>query len=146
MTMFKLSKDIPDQIRKSPELPNIVALSFFSGAIVLDYGIEKAGIHPVLASEIEPNARKTILLNRPNIGLIGDINNYSAKDIRKFAPNHFLLVPGVGAQGGSLQEVSKYGLIKDCGLIVNSSRGIIYASNNEDFAEAARLEALAVKQ
>ena len=73
-TMFKLSKDIPDQIRKSNEVPDIVALSFFSGAMGLDYGIEKAGIHPLVASEIEPNARKTILLNRPDIGLIGDIN------------------------------------------------------------------------
>ncbi|MGN0738568.1 MAG: DNA cytosine methyltransferase [Treponema sp.] len=84
-TIFKLCKDIPDQIRKSDDIPNIVALSFFSGAMGLDYGIEKAGIHPLLASEIEPNARKTILLNRPNIGLIGDINNYNASQIRKFA-------------------------------------------------------------
>lgn len=53
------------------------------------------------------------------------------------APTHFLLVPGVGAQGGSLQEVCKYGMTKDCGLIVNSSRGIIYASNGTDFAQAA---------
>lgn len=62
--------------------------------------------------------------------------------IRKHAPNHFLLVPGVGAQGGSLQEVSRYGLNKDCGLLVNSSRSIIYASSGEDFAERAREEAL----
>ena len=59
------------------------------------------------------------------------------EDIRKVAPNHFLLVPGVGAQGGSLQEVCKYGIIKDCGLLVNSSRGIIDASNGDDFAEVA---------
>ncbi len=84
-TIFKFCKDIPDQIRNSDEIPHIVALSFFSGAMGLDYGIEKAGIHPLLASEIEPNARKTILLNRPKIGLIGDINNYSACEIRKFA-------------------------------------------------------------
>lgn len=84
-TIFKLSKDIPDQVRKDSAVPDIVALSFFSGAMGLDYGIEKAGIHPLLTSEIEPNARKTILLNRPNIGLIGDINNYSASEIRKFA-------------------------------------------------------------
>ena len=63
------------------------------------------------------------------------------EDIRKVAPNHFLLVPGVGAQGGSLQEVCKYGMIKDCGLLVNSSRGIIYASNGEDFAEVAAQKA-----
>lgn len=62
-------------------------------------------------------------------------------DIRKCAPNHFLLVPGVGAQGGSLQEVCKYGIIKDCGLLVNSSRGIIYASQGEDFAQMAAQKA-----
>jgi orotidine-5'-phosphate decarboxylase len=63
-------------------------------------------------------------------------------DIRKIVPGHFLLVPGVGAQGGSLQEVAKYGLTKDCGLLVNSSRNIIYASKETDFAEKARAEAL----
>ncbi|MGA3013400.1 MAG: orotidine-5'-phosphate decarboxylase [Bacteroidales bacterium] len=61
--------------------------------------------------------------------------------IRKIVPNHFLLVPGVGAQGGSLQEVAKYGLIADCGLLVNSSRNIIYASKEADFALKAREEA-----
>lgn len=59
------------------------------------------------------------------------------KNIRKITPYNFLLVPGVGAQGGSLKEVCEHGLNKDCGLLVNSSRGIIYASNKEDFAEAA---------
>jgi orotidine-5'-phosphate decarboxylase len=63
------------------------------------------------------------------------------KAIRKYAPNHFLLVPGVGAQGGNLQEVCKYGIIDDCGLLVNSSRGIIYASSNEDFADIAAKKA-----
>ncbi|MGZ3813921.1 MAG: orotidine-5'-phosphate decarboxylase, partial [Mucilaginibacter sp.] len=66
--------------------------------------------------------------------------------IRKLAPDHFLLVPGVGAQGGSLEDVCKYGMNNDCGLIVNSSRAIIYASSGEDFAEAARAEALKVQQ
>ena len=58
-------------------------------------------------------------------------------EIRTIAPRHFLLVPGVGAQGGSLEEVAKYGLIDECGLLVNSSRGIIYASSGADYAEAA---------
>lgn len=58
--------------------------------------------------------------------------------IRNIIPEHFLLVPGVGAQGGSLQDVSKYGLNKDCGLLVNASRAIIYASEKEDFAVEAR--------
>lgn len=61
--------------------------------------------------------------------------------IRQLAPDNFLLVPGVGAQGGSLEEVAKYGMNSMCGLIVNSSRGIIHASNGEDFAEAAARKA-----
>ena len=62
-------------------------------------------------------------------------------EIRKIIPNNFLLVPGVGAQGGSLSEVCKYGLNKNIGLLINSSRGIIYASNELDFVEKARSEA-----
>ena len=62
-------------------------------------------------------------------------------DIRTIIPEHFLLVPGVGAQGGSLEEVAKYGLNSTCGLLVNSSRQIIYASSEADYAKAARLEA-----
>lgn len=62
-------------------------------------------------------------------------------DIRAVAPDHFLLVPGVGAQGGSLKEVAEYGMTRDCGLIVNASRQILYASDGEDFAQAARNEA-----
>lgn len=69
--------------------------------------------------------------------VVGATQGKMFKDIRMVAPTHFLLVPGVGAQGGSLQEVCKYGMTKDCGLIVNSSRGIIYASNGTDFAQAA---------
>ena len=67
-------------------------------------------------------------------------------DVRRIVPGNFLLVPGVGAQGGSLEEVCKYGLTKDCGLLVNSSRGIIYASNGTDFAEAAGREAQKLQQ
>jgi len=63
-------------------------------------------------------------------------------EIRKIVPNSFLLVPGVGAQGGSLAEVCKYGMNEKIGLLINSSRGIIYASNGTDFAEKAREEAL----
>lgn len=66
--------------------------------------------------------------------------------VRKWAPKHFLLVPGVGAQGGSLHDVCQYGMIDDCGLLVNSSRGIIYASNGEDFAEKAASTAKDLQQ
>lgn len=61
--------------------------------------------------------------------------------IRKIVPNHFLLIPGVGAQGGNLQEVARYGLNDQCGLLVNASRSILYASSGNDFAEAAAKEA-----
>lgn len=66
--------------------------------------------------------------------------------IRKIVPNHFLLVPGVGAQGGDLKAVSRAGMNKQCGLLVNSSRQIIYASSGSDFAEKARAAALAIQQ
>ena len=78
--------------------------------------------------------------------VVGATQGAMFQDIRRIAPNHFLLVPGVGAQGGSLQEVCKYGMNQDCGLLVNSSRGIIYASNGEDFAEVAGNKARALQQ
>ncbi len=78
--------------------------------------------------------------------VVGATQGRMFEDIRKVAPHHFLLVPGVGAQGGSLEEVCKYGMTKDCGLLVNSSRGIIYASREHDFADAARLAARTVQQ
>ena len=78
--------------------------------------------------------------------VVGATQGRMFEDIRKMAPDHFLLVPGVGAQGGSLQEVCQYGMTKDCGLLVNSSRGIIYASNGEDFAEVAAQKAQELQQ
>ncbi len=69
--------------------------------------------------------------------VIGATKATALTKVRSYVPNHFLLVPGVGAQGGSLQEVAKYGMNKQCGLIVNSSRGIIFASNEVDFATKA---------
>ena len=78
--------------------------------------------------------------------VVGATQGQMFEDIRRLAPTHFLLVPGVGAQGGSLQEVCKYGMTKDCGLLVNSSRGIIYASKGEDFAEVAAEKARELQQ
>ncbi len=77
--------------------------------------------------------------------VVGATKAEMLKDIRKIIPDHFLLVPGVGAQGGSLQGVAKYGFNDKCGLIVNSSRGIIFASNKKDFAEKARENAMELK-
>ena len=78
--------------------------------------------------------------------VVGATQGRMFEDIRRIAPNHFLLVPGVGAQGGSLEEVCRYGMNKTCGLIVNSSRAILYADRTEAFAEAARREAQAVQE
>lgn len=78
--------------------------------------------------------------------VVGATQGSLLADIRKLAPNSFLLVPGVGAQGGSLQEVCKYGMNKDCGLLVNSSRGIIYASSEANFAEIAGEKAKELQQ
>ena len=84
--------------------------------------------------------------NWGNVGnlmfVVGATKASDLTDIRKIIPDHFLLVPGVGFQGGSLEEVSKYGMNKDCGLLVNASRAIIYASEKEDFAKEARAIAL----
>ncbi len=73
--------------------------------------------------------------------VVGATKAEKLKEIREIIPGHFLLVPGVGAQGGSLQEVAKFGLNKHCGLLVNSSRNIIYASNDSDFAGKAAIAA-----
>ena len=73
--------------------------------------------------------------------VVGATQGELFKDVRKIVPNHFLLVPGVGAQGGSLEEVCKYGMNSNCGLLVNSSRGIIYADKGENYAHYAGEEA-----
>lgn len=73
--------------------------------------------------------------------VVGATRGESIGEVRKVVPDHFFLVPGVGAQGGSLEDVVKYGITKDCGLLVNSSRGIIYASNGDDFAVDAQKQA-----
>ena len=78
--------------------------------------------------------------------VVGATQGEMFKNVRAVAPRHFLLVPGVGAQGGSLSEVCKYAMTKDCGLLVNSSRGIIYASNGTDFASAAAQKAEELQQ
>ncbi len=87
--------------------------------------------------------RKTTTWGTPDnlMFVIGATKAEKFAEVRKILPEHFLLVPGIGAQGGDLKSVAEYGLIKDCGLLVNSSRGIIYASNGLDFKEVAAQEA-----
>jgi orotidine-5'-phosphate decarboxylase len=78
--------------------------------------------------------------------VVGATKAESLINIRKIIPNHFLLVPGVGAQGGSLSEVCNYGLNQDCGLLINSSRGILYADSGENFADASAAVAKSIQQ
>ena len=84
--------------------------------------------------------------DRKMMYVVGATQAQMLTDIRKIVPNHFLLIPGVGAQGGNLDDVVKYGFNKDCGLIINSSRGIIYADKTENFAEAAAMEAQKIQK
>ena len=77
--------------------------------------------------------------------VVGATRGEDIGEVRKHVPNHFFLVPGVGAQGGSLDDVVEYGMTKDCGLLVNSSRGIIFASNQKDFAQKAKEEAMKIQ-
>jgi orotidine-5'-phosphate decarboxylase len=78
--------------------------------------------------------------------VVGATRAEMLEDIRKIVPDHFLLVPGVGAQGGNLSEVAHYGMNRHCGLFVNASRSILFASPGRDFAEKARTEALSIQQ
>lgn len=78
--------------------------------------------------------------------VVGATQGRMFERIRAIAPRHFLLVPGVGAQGGSLEEVCRFGMNSECGLLVNSSRGIIYASQENDFAEKAAAKALELQR
>ena len=78
--------------------------------------------------------------------VVGATQGRMFEDVRRVAPHHFLLVPGVGAQGGSLEEVCRYGMNEDCGLLVNSSRGIIFASQDDHFAEIAGNKARELQQ
>ena len=78
--------------------------------------------------------------------VVGATQTQSLAEIRELIPNAFLLVPGVGAQGGNLEAVCQYGMNANVGLLVNASRSIIYASNDTNFAEAARLEASKIQQ
>jgi orotidine-5'-phosphate decarboxylase len=78
--------------------------------------------------------------------VVGATRAEMLKDIRKIVPDHFLLVPGVGAQGGSLADVAKYGMTNKCGLLVNSSRGIIFADSTENFAKVAAEKAKEMQQ
>ncbi len=116
-----------------------IVLALTSNAGSADYEQQNTGEEKLYERVIKTT---TTIGNKGNLMfVVGATKAEELANIRKLIPEHFLLVPGVGAQGGSLSDVAKYGMNKDCGLLVNASRSIIYASGGKDFAEAAAQEA-----
>ncbi|MCF8254238.1 MAG: orotidine-5'-phosphate decarboxylase [Bacteroidia bacterium] len=121
-----------------------IVLALTSNPGSADYEQQKIGdkflFEHVLENTCEIGSEENLMF------VVGATKPQEFSIIRKHAPNHFLLVPGVGAQGGSLSDVVKYGKIKDIGLLINASRSIIYASNGHDFADFAASEARKIQE
>lgn len=115
----------------------VLALTSNSGAA--DFELQSCGDGALYEKVLRTVAQWGTAEN--NMFVVGATQAHMLAQVRQIVPHHFLLVPGVGAQGGSLSEVARYGLNKDCGLLVNASRSILYASADSDFAEAAAKEA-----
>ncbi|MBE5321748.1 orotidine-5'-phosphate decarboxylase [Pedobacter sp. MR2016-19] len=122
----------------------VILLALTSNAGHADFQLQEIGADRLFEKVIKTS--QTWATAEQMMYVVGATRGAAFGDVRKLAPDHFLLVPGVGAQGGDLSEVCKYGLNSQCGLLINSSRGIIYASQGEDFAEKAREEALKLQQ
>jgi orotidine-5'-phosphate decarboxylase len=122
----------------------VILLALTSNAGHADFQLQEIGEDKLFEKVLKTS--QTWATDEQMMYVVGATRGAAFGDVRKLAPNHFLLVPGVGAQGGDLNEVCKYGLNSQCGLLINSSRGIIYASQGEDFAEKAREEALKLQQ
>lgn len=121
----------------------LLALTSNPGAADFQYFEDRKG-QKLFEKVIETS--KTWGTNDQLMYVVGATRAEALKDIRNIIPDHFLLVPGVGAQGGSLSEVAKYGMNDHCGLLVNSSRGILYASSERDFAVKAAENAKELQQ
>ena len=133
-----------DSVKPFLTIPNkwVILLALTSNEGAFDFQFLNSNEKPLFESVLEKSKEWG---NENNMMyVVGATKAESLADIRKIIPNSFLLVPGVGAQGGSLEEVCKYGLNKDCGLLINSSRAILYASSGEDFATKAKEEAMKV--
>jgi orotidine-5'-phosphate decarboxylase len=122
----------------------VILLALTSNSGHADFQLQEIGADRLFERVIKIS--QTWATDEQMMYVVGATRGAAFGDVRKLAPDHFLLVPGVGAQGGDLSEVCKYGLNSQCGLLINSSRGIIYASQGEDFAEKAREEALKLQQ
>jgi len=120
----------------------LLALTSNKGAF--DFQTKNLGRHELYKDVIETS--KSWVNSQNLMYVVGATKAEYLRDIRKIIPDSFLLVPGVGAQGGNLQDVCRYGLNDQIGLLINSSRGIIYASNNIDFSEVAAKKALELQQ
>lgn len=121
----------------------VLALTSNEGASDFQFGESSSG-----EKLYEKVIRKCMVWGSPDklMFVVGATKAEHLMHIRTFAPDNFLLVPGVGAQGGSLADVAKFGMNKDCGLLVNASRSILYASDGEDFALKAREEAMKIQK
>ncbi|MFL5753964.1 MAG: orotidine-5'-phosphate decarboxylase [Bacteroidia bacterium] len=131
-----------DSVRPFLQFKNkwVILLALTSNEGAFDFQVKKTEVgKPIYDLVLEVSKQWGTADNMMYV--VGATKAEMLAEIRKIIPDHFLLVPGVGAQGGSLEEVCKYGLTKDCSLLVNSSRGILYAGKNEDFAEKAKAEA-----
>ena len=122
----------------------VILLALTSNTGHADFQLQEIGEDKLFEKVIKTS--QTWATDEQMMYVVGATRGAAFGDVRKLAPDHFLLVPGVGAQGGDLNEVCKYGLNSQCGLLINSSRGIIYASEGEDFAEKAREEALKLQK
>ena len=121
----------------------VILLALTSNIGAEDFQILSTGKRKVFEEVIETSMKWGSSDNMMYV--VGATKAEMLSTIRKIIPEHFLLIPGVGAQGGSLEDVSKYGMNRHCGLLVNSSRGIIYASNGKNFASKASEEASKLK-
>jgi orotidine-5'-phosphate decarboxylase len=121
-----------------------IVLGLTSNKGAQDFQFLKSNKKPLFQNVIEKCMQYGTAEN--TMFVVGATKEAYFEEIRKFCPDHFFLVPGVGAQGGDLQKLSQYGMNKDCGLLVNATRSIIYASNGKDFAEKAREEALRMQK
>jgi len=120
----------------------VIVLVLTSNHSSLDFQLIKDKDNEMLYQKVLQKAQK---YGKNIMFVVGANRTEAFKEIRKIAPDNFYLVPGIGAQGGSLQEVAKHGMNSQCGLLVNSSRGIIYASSSKDFAKEARKKALVIR-
>jgi len=122
----------------------VILLALTSNIGHSDFQLQEIGQEKLFEKVIKTSS--TWATDEQLMYVVGATRGAAFADVRKLMPGHFLLVPGIGAQGGDLKEVCKYGLNSQCGLLVNSARSIIYAGNGEDFAEKARAEALKLQQ